>query len=55
MYDCEAEIKGEGCEVALNISLVVRAYCKLAYHKWCNGMLGGLLDHDHTDIVFNIV
>ena len=55
VYDCEAEIKGEGCEVALNISLVVRAYCKLAYHKWCNGMLGGLLDHDHTDIVFNIV
>ena len=40
MYDCEAEIKGEGCEVALNTSLVVRAYCKLAYHKWCNTYMG---------------
>ena len=55
MYDCEAKSKGGGCEVALNISLVVRAYRNLAFHKWCNGMLGGLLDHDHTDIVFNIV
>ena len=35
MHDCEAEIKGEGCEVALHTLLVVCAHCKLAYHKWC--------------------